>query len=58
MFIAEQDPDTDWQAKARELAGVPWTMLTRAGADGLIHRLEQHRAAQVVDHEDDWGAAA
>jgi hypothetical protein len=39
--LAEQDPDTDWRAKARELAGVPGNMLTRVGADGLIRQLEK-----------------
>jgi hypothetical protein len=42
--LAELDPGTDWPARCRELAGVPWSMLTRGGADGLIRQLEEQLA--------------
>jgi hypothetical protein len=37
--LAEDDPDTDWPARARELAGVPGNQLTRTVADRLIRQL-------------------
>jgi hypothetical protein len=37
--LAEHNPDVDWPATARELAGVPGDMLTRTGANALIERL-------------------
>jgi hypothetical protein len=33
------DPDTDWKARAQEMAGVPARMLTQASARVLIGRL-------------------
>jgi len=39
--LAERDPDTDWVAKARELAGVGGSMLTGTLAANLIYRLER-----------------
>jgi hypothetical protein len=38
--LAALDPETDWIAKARALAGVPGNMLTRTIADQLIRQLE------------------
>jgi hypothetical protein len=49
--LAARDPETDWREKARELAGVPGTMLTKTIADDLIRRLERIAA------EDGAGAA-
>jgi hypothetical protein len=37
--LTELDPDTDWTAQARELAGVPAQKLTRGGAGYLIDKL-------------------
>jgi hypothetical protein len=37
--LQELRPDTDWRAKARELAGVPGDMLTATIAADLIDRL-------------------
>jgi hypothetical protein len=39
--LAEQQPDTDWPAAARDHVGVPSHMLTKAVADQLIGWLEQ-----------------
>jgi hypothetical protein len=38
--LARHDPNTDWRAKARDLAGVPADTVTIAVADELIRRLE------------------
>jgi hypothetical protein len=38
--LEHADPDTDWRGRCRELAGVPWRMLTRSGAAVLIERLQ------------------
>jgi len=37
--LRELDPETDWQAEVRQLAGVPARLLTRPGAADLIERL-------------------
>jgi ERF superfamily len=42
--LASIDPDTDWSARARELAGVPPRLLTRAVAGGLIDDLRAELA--------------
>jgi hypothetical protein len=39
--LAELDPETDWPARCRELAGVPGEMLTRGAAGGLVRRLDE-----------------
>jgi hypothetical protein len=39
--LAEQDPETDWPARAREIAGVPGELMTRTIAELLIQQLEQ-----------------
>jgi hypothetical protein len=41
------DPDTDWRARAKELAGVPAEMLTRTGAERLIEKLQGELAARA-----------
>ena len=40
LELDTRDADVDWRVKARELAGVPGEMLTKALADRLIHELE------------------
>lgn len=40
-----RDPDTDWRAKAAELAGAPARLMTRGVADILIRQLEQEAGA-------------
>jgi hypothetical protein len=37
--LRELEPDTDWSARAQELAGVPGNLLTRGGAAILIDKL-------------------
>ena len=39
--LEQTDPETDWRAKTRAVAGVSADMLTKASADGLIRQLEQ-----------------
>jgi hypothetical protein len=39
--LAELEPETDWPARCRELAGVPGEMLTRGAAMGLVRQLEE-----------------
>jgi hypothetical protein len=46
--LRKADPETDWRARARELAGVSAEMLTRTIADGLISRLEQLLQAELA----------
>jgi hypothetical protein len=41
------DPDTDWRARARELAGMPANMLTRVGGEMLIEKLQGELAARM-----------
>jgi hypothetical protein len=43
------DPDTDWKARARELAGARADMLTRTGAEMLIEKLQGELAARMED---------
>jgi ERF superfamily len=47
--LAEIEPDTDWVARAREIAGVPGNMLTRAGAVIVIEKL-RGELAQRQEH--------
>jgi hypothetical protein len=44
------DADTDWRARARQLAGVDADMLTKTGADMLIEKLQGELEA-LVDEE-------
>jgi hypothetical protein len=44
--LQDVDPDTDWTDRAREIAGVPGRLLTHAGADGLIEKLQGELAAK------------
>jgi hypothetical protein len=45
------DPDTDWRARAKDLAGVPAEMLTKTGAKMLIEKLQDELAAIVEEGE-------
>jgi hypothetical protein len=47
--LAALDPETNWVARARALAGVPGNMLTRTLAGQLIGDLERELARQVGD---------
>ena len=38
--LEQAEPQTDWRGRCRELAGVPWRLLTRSGAADLIEKLE------------------
>jgi hypothetical protein len=40
--LAERQPDTDWRARMREIAGVDGDMLTKTIADRVIRGLEEH----------------
>jgi hypothetical protein len=42
--LAELDPDTDWVARCREIAGVPARLLTKGGAGYLINKLRDELA--------------
>jgi hypothetical protein len=46
------DPEIDWKARAKDLAGVPAEMLTKTGAEMLIEKLQAELAA-LVDREDE-----
>jgi hypothetical protein len=41
------DPETDWRARCRELAGVPWKLLTHSMAVHLIEQLQAELAARA-----------
>ena len=43
--LGERDPDTDWKAHAREIAGVPADVATKTVASVVISRLEEELAA-------------
>jgi hypothetical protein len=45
------DPDTDWKAHAKTLAGVSAEMLTRTGAEMLIEKLQGELAATIDEDE-------
>ena len=45
------DPDTDWKARAKDLAGVSAEMLTKTGAAMLIEKLQAELAATVEEPE-------
>jgi hypothetical protein len=49
--LATQNPEVDWPAAARDLAGVPGDLLTHAGAESLIEKLEQ--TAQLAHPADE-----
>jgi hypothetical protein len=49
--LAELDPDTDWRARARELAGAPAKLLTATFAADLIERLEEEHARLNEEHD-------
>jgi len=46
------EPDVDWPAEAKEIAGVEGKKLTRGGAVGLIRQLEQ-RLAELTSEGDE-----
>jgi hypothetical protein len=43
--LSARDPDTDWRAKAAEIAGVPARLMTKTVADILIRQLENEIVA-------------
>jgi hypothetical protein len=43
--LEQFDPDTDWKVRARELAGVPWKLVTRTVAERVIEKLQAELAA-------------
>jgi hypothetical protein len=49
--LEHADPAIDWQARAREHAGVPPRMLTRSGADMLIAKLQAEFKALASDEK-------
>jgi hypothetical protein len=46
------DPETDWKARARDMAGVPAEMLTKTSAEMLIDKLRAKLAALVSKDEE------
>jgi hypothetical protein len=49
--LEHADPAIDWQARAREHAGVPPRALTRAGAEMLIEKLQGELATTLEEDE-------
>lgn len=45
------DPAIDWISRCREIAGVPWELLTRSGAALLIEQLRAELAALMPEGE-------
>ena len=49
------DPETDWKARARNIAGVSAEMLTKTGATMLIEKLQAELAATVEGQSSEDG---